>query len=113
MDLVEKGVATPDEIDEAIRGTIGFRFAAVGPLEIHDFAGLDIQLTTYRNLVAEIRSDALQPAAIEQLVAGGRLGIKTGQGFYRYPSERLAARRTRRDSLLLKLGAPVRRRSGQ
>ncbi len=102
-DLVEEGVATPEEIDEAIRGTIGFRFAAVGPLEIHDFAGLDIQLTTYRNLVAEIRSDTLRPAAIEQLVAGGRLGIKTGQGFYDYPPERLNARRRRRDSLLLKL----------
>jgi 3-hydroxybutyryl-CoA dehydrogenase len=102
-DLVDQGVATPEEIDEAIRGTIGFRFAAVGPLEIHDFAGLDIQLTTYRNLVAEIRSDTLPPEAIEQLVAGGRLGIKTGQGFYSYPPERLGARRRRRDSLLLKL----------
>ena len=58
-DLVDQGVATPEEIDAAIRGTIGFRFAAIGPLEIHDFAGLDIQLTTYRNLVAEIRSDTL------------------------------------------------------
>ncbi len=102
-DLVEEGVATPEEIDEAIRGTIGFRFAAVGPLEIHDFAGLDIQLTTYRNLVPEIRSDTLPPAAIEQLVAGGRLGIKTGEGFYSYSPERLTARRSRRDSLLLKL----------
>jgi 3-hydroxybutyryl-CoA dehydrogenase len=102
-DLVDQGVATPEEIDEAIRGTIGFRFAAVVPLEIHDFAGLDIQLTTYRNLVAEIRSDTLPPEAIEQLVAGGRLGIKTGQGFYSYPPERLGARRRRRDSLLLKL----------
>jgi 3-hydroxybutyryl-CoA dehydrogenase len=102
-DLVEKGVATLEEIDEAIRGTIGFRFAALGPLEIHDFAGLDIQLTTYRNLVLEIRSDTLPPEAIEQRVAGGRLGIKTGQGFYDYPPERLSARRRRRDSLLLKL----------
>ncbi len=102
-DLVDQGVATPEEIDAAIRGTIGFRFAAMGPLEIHDFAGLDIQLTTYRNLIPEIRSVTAVPAAIEQLVAGGRLGIKTGQGFYNYPPERLTARRSRRDSLLLKL----------
>ena len=102
-DLVDQGVATPEEIDAAIRGTIGFRFAALGPLEIHDFGGLDIQLTTYRNLVPEIRSDTLPPAVIEQLVADGRLGIKTGKGFYDYPPERLTARRSRRDSLLLKL----------
>jgi len=103
-DLVDQGVATPEEIDAAIRGTIGFRFAALGPLEIHDFAGLDIQLTTYRNLVPEIRGGTTPPAVIEQLTSGGRLGIKTGQGFYDYPPERLAARRARRDSLLLKLG---------
>jgi 3-hydroxybutyryl-CoA dehydrogenase len=102
-DLVDQGVAAPEEVDAAIRGTIGFRFAALGPLEIHDFAGLDIQLTTYRNLIAEIRSDTLPPAVIEQLVADGRLGAKTEGGFYDYPPERLAARRSRRDALLLEL----------
>ena len=58
-DLVDRGVATREEIDAAIRGTVGFRFAVMGPLEIHDFAGLDIQLATYRNLVGEIRSDTI------------------------------------------------------
>jgi 3-hydroxybutyryl-CoA dehydrogenase len=102
-DLVEQGVATPEEIDAAIRGTIGFRFAALGPLEVHDFGGLDIQLTAYRNLVPTICSDTLAPAVIERLVGNGRLGVKTGKGFYDYPPERLAERRSRRDSLLLKL----------
>jgi 3-hydroxybutyryl-CoA dehydrogenase len=102
-DLVGQGVATPEEIDAAIRGTIGFRFAALGPLEIHDFAGLDIQLATYRHLVSEIRSDTTPPKAIQELAADGRLGVKTGRGFYNYPPDRLQARRARRDSLLLKL----------
>jgi 3-hydroxybutyryl-CoA dehydrogenase len=102
-DLVDQGVATPEEIDAAIRGTIGFRFAALGPLEIHDFAGLDIQLTTFRNLVPEIRSGTKPPSVIEQLVAAERLGVKSGQGFYEYPAERLNSRRSRRDALLLKL----------
>ena len=102
-DLVDQGVATREDIDAAIRGTVGFRFAVMGPLEIHDFAGLDIQLTTYRNLVGEIRSDTSPPRVLDELVAAGRLGIKSGRGFYDYPHERLVARRTRRDSLLLKL----------
>jgi 3-hydroxybutyryl-CoA dehydrogenase len=102
-DLLEQGVATRDEIDAAIRGTVGFRFAVMGPLETHDFGGLDIQLATYRNLVGEIRSDTKAPAVLDGLVAQGHLGIKSGRGFYDYPRERLAARRTRRDSLLLKL----------
>jgi 3-hydroxybutyryl-CoA dehydrogenase len=102
-DLVDQRVATREEIDAAIRGTVGFRFAVMGPLEIHDFAGLDIQLTTYRNLVGEIRSNTSPPTVLDELVAAGNLGIKSCQGFYDYPHERLAARRTRRDSLLLKL----------
>src|SRR5262249_8447986 len=92
-DLVDQGDATREEIDAAIRGTVGFRFAVMGPLEIHDFAGLDIQLTTYRNLVGAIRSDTSPPAVLDELVAAGHLGIKSGRGFYDYPRERLAARR--------------------
>ncbi|MBM3801192.1 MAG: 3-hydroxyacyl-CoA dehydrogenase family protein [Acidimicrobiia bacterium] len=102
-DLVDQKVATPEEIDLAIRGTIGFRLAALGPLEIHDFAGLDIQLATYRNLAPEIRSNPVVPAALERLVSAGKLGVKTGQGFFEYPPERLANRKARRDSLLLRL----------
>src|SRR5262245_47285659 len=102
-DLREQGVGTREEIDVAIRGTVGFRFAVMGPLEIHDFAGLDIQLATYRNLVDEIRSDSSAPAVLDGLVAEGHLGIKSGRGSYDYPHEWLVARRTRRDSLLLKL----------
>jgi 3-hydroxybutyryl-CoA dehydrogenase len=102
-DLLDQKVATTEEIDAAIRGTIGFRLAALGPLEIHDFAGLDIQLATYRNLIPEIRSNSAVPAALVELVSAGKLGVKTGQGFYDYPPERLAARKARRDSLLLRL----------
>jgi 3-hydroxybutyryl-CoA dehydrogenase len=102
-DLVDRGVATREEIDAAIRGTIGFRFAVMGPLEIHDFAGLDIQLATYRNLVGEIRSDTSPPRVLDELVGAGHLGTKSGRGFYDYPPERLVTRRARRDSLLLKL----------
>src|SRR5262249_16644887 len=102
-DLVDQKVATPEEIDAAILGTVGFRFAIMGPLEIHDFAGLDIQLATYRNLVGEIRSNTSPPTVLDELVAAGNLGIKSGRGFYDYPPERLVARRTRPDSLLLKL----------
>jgi 3-hydroxybutyryl-CoA dehydrogenase len=96
-------VATREEIDAAIRGTVGYRFAVMGPLEVHDFGGLDIQLATYRNLVGEIRSDTTPPAVLDELVAEGHLGTKSGRGFFEYPRERLVTRRTRRDSLLLKL----------
>jgi len=102
-DLLEQGVASPEEIDDAVRSSIGFRLAAVGPLEVHDFGGLDIQTTVYRNLAPWIRSDTEVPALVRTLVAQGHLGAKTGRGFQDYPPERVVERRQRRDALFLAL----------
>jgi 3-hydroxybutyryl-CoA dehydrogenase len=102
-DLLERGVASAEEIDAALRGSVGFRMAAVGPLEVHDFGGLDIQTTVYRNLAPQIRSDSEVPALVQKLVEEGYLGAKTGRGFHEYSSERLVERRARRDALFLAL----------
>jgi 3-hydroxybutyryl-CoA dehydrogenase len=102
-DLLERGVASADDIDTALRASVGFRLAAVGPLEVHDFGGLDIQTTVFRNLAPEIRSSIDLPVVVRKLVEQGHLGAKTGRGFHEYPPDRLAARQTRRDALFLEL----------
>jgi 3-hydroxyacyl-CoA dehydrogenase len=102
-DLLEQGVASAEDIDTAIRGSIGFRLAAVGPLEVCDFAGLDIWHKVFSNLVGEIRSDEQVPATIDQLVSDGNFGAKTGQGFYDYQGDALDAKRDARDATLLGL----------
>ncbi len=102
-DLLDQGVAGPEEIDAAVSGSIGFRLAALGPLEVHDFGGLDIQTTVFRNLVPEIRSDTEIPNVVRDLVAAGHFGPKTGRGFHDYSPERLAERQARRDGLFLSL----------
>lgn len=102
-DLLEQGVASAEEIDAAIRGSVGFRLAAVGPLEVHDFGGLDIQATVFQNLAPEIRSRTDLPAIVRDLVAHGHFGAKTGRGFYEYTPERVDERRRRRDALFLAL----------
>lgn len=102
-DLLDQGVAGPEEIDAAVSGSVGFRLAALGPLEIHDFGGLDVQTTVFRNLAPEIRSDTEIPRVVRDLVAGGNLGPKTGRGFHDYPPKRLAERQARRDRLFLAL----------
>ena len=102
-DLLEQEVASAEEIDAALRTSVGFRLAAVGPLEVHDFGGLDIQTTVFRNLVPEIRSNLEVPQRVAQLVADGHLGAKSGRGFQDYPPEKIAARQQRRDALFLSL----------
>lgn len=85
-DLVERGVVSVEDMDTAIRGSMGFRLAAYGPLMIHDFGGLDIQSAVYQNLCPEIRSDTELPRIMQDHVAAGHFGFKSGAGFYEYPA---------------------------
>ena len=102
-DLLDRGIASPEAIDAAIRGSMGFRLAAIGPLEVHDFGGLDLQLRVFQNLAPEIASGVRAPGKIRRLVDAGHFGAKTGEGIYDYTPASLAARRARRDQRLLAL----------
>lgn len=102
-DLLEQNVASADDIDAALCASVGFRMAAVGPLEVHDFGGLDIQATVFQNLITEIRSSTSLPQIVKDRVAAGHFGAKTGRGFFDYSPQRVDERRARRDALFLAL----------
>lgn len=86
-DLLDRGVASAEDIDAAIRGSMGFRLAVLGPLRVHDFGGLDIQDAVYRNLITEIASGTEVPAIVREIVGRGDYGFKTGRGFYDYSGD--------------------------
>lgn len=103
LDLLDRQVASPDEIDRAIRGSAGLRLAALGPLAIIDYAGLDVTSRVYQNLVPHLRSNDELPARIGELVESGHYGAKTGQGIFEYPAESLDKRIADRDRMYLEL----------
>ena len=93
-DLLEQGVASAEEIDSALRGSVGFRMAAVGPLEVHDFGRPgypDERFTGTWPLTFAATAEV--PALVQKLVEQGCLGAKTGRGFHEYSSEQLVERR--------------------
>lgn len=105
-DLLDRGVASAEDIDAAIQGSMGFRLAALGPLRIHDFGGLDVQTAVFRNLTPEIASGTSVPATVQNIVDAGHLGFKSGEGFYKYSpesAERIRSERDQRFLTLLKL----------
>jgi 3-hydroxybutyryl-CoA dehydrogenase len=102
-DLVEQGVATPEQVDLAVSSSIGLRLAAAGPFEIADFAGLDITGHVFGHLLKEISSSRSLPPAVDRLVKEGRYGVKSGRGIYDYTPERIEERQSRRDRLFLQL----------
>lgn len=102
-DLLDRGVASAEDIDAAIRGSMGFRLAAIGPLQVHDFGGLDIQAAVFQNLAPEIRSSTELPTVVRKIVDGGNYGFKTGRGFFEYPPEQAEQIRAERDRRFLEL----------
>ena len=80
--LVESGVAAPADIDRAIKTALGY---AMGPLELLDLVGLDTHLLVAEALYAATHDPrAAVPALVKRMIAAGKLGRKTGEGFYKY-----------------------------
>jgi 3-hydroxybutyryl-CoA dehydrogenase len=77
--MVEGGVASAADIDKAM--VLGYRHP-VGPLRLTDIVGLDIRLDIARNLQQAYGDRFEPPPLLEQMVAEGRLGKKSGAGFY-------------------------------
>lgn len=76
------GIASPQDIDEAMKLGAGL---PMGPLALIDMIGLDIHLAKMETLYAKLKDDRYKPPAIiRQMVAEGKLGKKSGEGFYKY-----------------------------
>ncbi|MBB3869520.1 3-hydroxyacyl-CoA dehydrogenase family protein [Parageobacillus toebii NBRC 107807] len=84
--LVEEGVASMEDIDKAV--TLGLNYP-MGPFTLQDFAGVDIGLHVMDYFYQEFKDDRFAaPLLLRQLVRAGRLGRKTGAGFYDYDDAR-------------------------
>lgn len=86
MRMVERGVATPEDIDAAAKLGLGH---PMGPLELQDMVGLDVTYYATSSIYEKTGDPAMKPPEIlRRMVEEGKLGRKTGQGFYRYPEEK-------------------------
>ena len=79
--LVDEGVASPEDIDRIVRTTFGMRLPFFGPFAVADMAGLDVYAFCYRSLQTEFPERFATPPMLQELVDAGKLGTKTGSGF--------------------------------
>jgi len=85
MRMLESGVAGAEEIDKAM--TLGYGHP-MGPLKLTDLVGLDVRLSIAEYLHATLGGAHFEPPAIlRRLVSEGKLGRKTGQGFYQWTEQ--------------------------
>jgi 3-hydroxybutyryl-CoA dehydrogenase len=84
MRMVEEGVASPADIDTAMKLGYGH---PMGPLELTDLVGLDVRLGIADYLATAIGPNFTPPEVLRDKVAAGKLGKKTGEGFYRWSAD--------------------------
>ena len=90
--LVEEGVATPEDIDRAVRAGFGPRYTAMGLCEFIDYGGLDILYYASRSMAKALAAPRYEPPAlIRKLMEEGKRGAREGQGLYDWRGRDLAA----------------------
>ncbi|MFD2368955.1 3-hydroxyacyl-CoA dehydrogenase family protein [Brevibacillus sp. GCM10020057] len=101
--LLQEGVTDAEQIDTVMKDGIGFRWAFVGPIETADFGGLDTWKRVIENLAPVLDASQKAPALIEERVAKGELGTKTGSGIYSYADTAVEEKLKARDEQFIRL----------
>jgi 3-hydroxybutyryl-CoA dehydrogenase len=88
--IVEEGIATPEDIDTIVRTTFGFRLPVFGPFAIADMAGLDVYSFCYASLQTRWPERFATPESLKSLVDAGKFGTKSGAGYLDVPASKTA-----------------------
>ena len=95
ISLVEHGICDAETVDAVIKASFGRRLAVLGPLENADLVGTDLTLAIHDYGAAGDRQPAGPSPYLEKLVADGKLGFKSGEGFRKWSADEQAALRAR------------------
>jgi 3-hydroxybutyryl-CoA dehydrogenase len=93
ISLVERGICDAATVDAVIKAAFGRRLPVLGPLENADLVGTDLTLAIHKTVLPDLESRPGPSPYLEALVAGGKLGFKSGEGFRKWSAEEQAALR--------------------
>ena len=99
--LLDEGIVTPHDLDAAVKASLGFRLACIGPMEAEDFIGLDTAYRVSNNVFKGLSNATQASAALGEKVERGELGVKSGKGWYDYTAVPQADTFAKRDEKLL------------
>jgi 3-hydroxybutyryl-CoA dehydrogenase len=95
--MIDDGIASAEDVDKPFASASAFAFAA-GPVQ-RDHAGIDVH-TAAATMYPSLSAATVPAAVLREKVAAGKLGMKSGEGFFRWTPETIAAERKRYDDLL-------------
>jgi 3-hydroxybutyryl-CoA dehydrogenase len=101
VNIVQLGLASPEDVDTAVKMGMGIRFPVWGPLEHIDAVGLDLAASVQRDVLPGLNNRPEPPQLLNDLVAGGSLGYKSGQGMYDWCEKDMETLKNRRDRFII------------
>ncbi len=99
--LIDQGFASPEDVDAAVKYGFGFRFLAAGPVLQKDISGIEIHCAAAATMYPHLANDTVPAKVLRDKVASGKLGMKTGEGFFRWTPESAEKEKARYEKVLL------------
>ncbi|AXI00594.1 3-hydroxyacyl-CoA dehydrogenase family protein [Sporosarcina sp. PTS2304] len=99
--ILEEGIATKEDIDAAVRFSIGRRLPITGPLLSADMGGLDVYSDISNYLYKDLSTATNSAPSLDTLVENGKLGSKTGEGYYQWDAMFTEKMNTKRENELI------------
>jgi len=103
ISLVERGICDAEAVDTVVKSSFGRRLAVLGPLENADLVSTELTLDIHENVLFDLESRQEPSPYLRDLVKAGKLGMKSGEGFYNWTPEQADATRDRVARHLTKL----------
>jgi len=98
--MIQDGIVSAEDIDNAVRFGFGFRYVAAGPILQKEHAGFDVHAAAAATIYPSLSNASEPPSVLADKPRDGHLGMKTGQGFYSWTPEKIATERARYDKAL-------------
>ena len=100
--IVEQGIASAETVDLVVRNSFGRRLSVAGPFEVFELAGWDLVLSAFEELYKDLNSSSEINPLLREMVDSDKLGVKSGEGFYRWTEAKQQALRTRMSHALIR-----------
>ncbi|MDE0553957.1 MAG: 3-hydroxyacyl-CoA dehydrogenase family protein [Candidatus Poribacteria bacterium] len=99
--IVEQGIASAETVDLVVRNSFGRRLSVAGPFEVFELAGWDLVLAAFEELYKDLNSSSDINPLLREMVVSGKLGVKSGEGFYEWQADSVQTIQAQMNSALI------------
>jgi 3-hydroxybutyryl-CoA dehydrogenase len=97
MALIDSGIATPEDVDTAVRYSFGFRYAAAGPVLQKEISGWDSMAMAAAEIYPSLSTTTVLADCVKANIDAGKTGMKAGEGFIKWSKDEIATARAAYD----------------